>query len=65
MVARYRCNACGNVTRFDVTISRRTREFHHFTLGGERAVDSVDLLDEQVEEVTCRWCGHGDAVEPV
>jgi hypothetical protein len=21
------------------------------------------LLDETVESVACRWCGHGDAVE--
>ena len=24
---RYRCTGCGNLTRFDVSIARRTREF--------------------------------------
>lgn len=60
---RYRCAACGNVTRFDVAITRRTREFHHYTLGGELSVDDVELVDEVVDAVTCRWCGHGQAIE--
>jgi hypothetical protein len=62
-VTRYRCGACGNVTRFDVVASRRTRAFHHFTVGGELTVEDEQVLDEQVEEVSCRWCGHGRAVE--
>lgn len=37
--------------------TRRTREFWHFTLGGERAIDEAEVLDEAVESVTCRWCG--------
>lgn len=63
MPASYRCAACGNLTRFDVTITRRTREFHHFTLGGERAVEDVEVLEEVVDDVVCRWCGHGRAIE--
>ncbi len=62
---RYRCGACGNVTRFDVVSSRRTRAFHHFTVGGELTVEDEEVLAEDVEAVTCRWCGHGRAVEPV
>ena len=38
---RYRCTACGNLTRFDVTSTRRTRAYHHFTVGGELTVDHV------------------------
>jgi RNase P subunit RPR2 len=53
---RYRCLACGNVTRFDVVSTRRTRAFHHYTIGGELAVEDVEVLDEQIERVTCRWC---------
>jgi hypothetical protein len=60
---RYRCAACGNVTRFDVTATRRTRAFHHYTLGGELTVEDVEVLDEQVESVSCRWCGSPKAVE--
>lgn len=64
-VPRYRCTACGNLTRFDVVISRRTRAFHHFTVGGELAVEDEQVLDERVEEVACRWCGTGASVEAV
>lgn len=62
---RYRCDACGNLTRFDVTTTRRTRAFHHFSVGGELNVEDEQVLDESVEEVTCRWCGHGRAIQEV
>jgi hypothetical protein len=62
-VLRYRCTACGNRTRFDVTTSRRTRAFHHFTIGGELAIEDEQVLAEEVEEVACRWCGTGRSVE--
>jgi hypothetical protein len=62
-VPRYRCVACGNRTRFDVTITRRTRAFHHFTVGGELTVEDTEVLSEDIEEVSCRWCGSGRAVE--
>lgn len=56
---RYRCAACGNLTRFDVVATRRTRSFHHYTVGGELAIDEEEVLDERVEQVTCRWCSAG------
>jgi hypothetical protein len=55
--ARYRCDACGNVTRFDVVATRRTRAFHHYTIGGDLEIEEEDVLDEHIESVTCRWCG--------
>ena len=60
---RYRCQTCGNRTRFDVTTARRTRAFHHFTLGGELTIEDERVLDEVVEEVMCRWCGKNGTVE--
>jgi hypothetical protein len=60
---RYRCSACGNVTRFDVTVTRRTRAYHHFTVGGELTVEDEQVLSEEVEDVSCRWCGSGQSVE--
>ena len=63
MPERYRCAACGNVTRFDVTTTRRTRAFHHYTIGGDLTIEDVEVLDEQVESVSCRWCGSPKAVE--
>jgi hypothetical protein len=59
---RYRCTTCGNLTRFDVTTSRRERSFHHYTVGGELTIEDPVVLDEQVEEVVCRWCGPSGAV---
>jgi hypothetical protein len=53
---RYRCAACGNVTRFDVVATRRTRAFHHYTIGGELEIEEEDVLEQQIESVTCRWC---------
>ena len=60
---RYRCTACGNLTRFDVTSTRTTRQFQHITVGGDLVVDDEVVLDERTDEVACRWCGHGRGVE--
>ncbi|HUA94180.1 MAG TPA: hypothetical protein VMB82_01490 [Acidimicrobiales bacterium] len=60
---RYRCTACGNLTRFDVTTTRTTRAFHHYSVGGDLEVEEVEVRAETVEDVSCRWCGHGRAVE--
>ncbi|GAA4721706.1 hypothetical protein [Nocardioides conyzicola] len=62
---RWRCAGCGNLTRFDVTRSRRTTEFWHFDLAGEHRVEETELRAESVEQVTCRWCGRSDAIELV
>lgn len=59
---RYRCDGCGNVTRFDVVTSARTRRYLHFDLGGASAVDEEEVLDARVESVTCRWCARGDGI---
>jgi hypothetical protein len=62
VTARYRCTACGNLTRFDVTTTRRTRAFHHFTVGGDLAIEDEQVLEHVVESVACRWCGSGSGV---
>jgi hypothetical protein len=59
MAVRYRCSACGNLTRFDVVTTRRTSAFHHFSVGGDLTIEEEQLLDETVERITCRWCGAG------
>ena len=64
--SRYRCTACGNLTRFDVTATRRTRAFWHYTVGGELSVEEEQVLDSIVESVVCRWCSaSGPAIEEV
>lgn len=62
---RYRCRSCGNLTRFDVVVTRRTRAYHHYTVGGELSVEDEEVLAEEVEDVSCRWCGTSDSVETV
>jgi uncharacterized protein CbrC (UPF0167 family) len=64
LAVRYRCSACGNLTRFDVVATRRTSAFHHYSVGGELTVEEEELLEERVERVTCRWCGaSGESIE--
>jgi len=62
---RWRCAGCGNLTRFDVSRTRRTAEFWHFDLAGDHQVEEADVVAESLESVTCRWCGRSDAVELV
>ena len=62
---RYRCNACGNLTRFDVTRRARTREFWHFTLGGDATVEESETLEETIERIECRWCGSADQIAQI
>jgi len=63
--ARYRCTLCGNLTRFDVVESKRTRSFYHYTLGGLLSVEDEEILASDVEEVSCRWCNSSANVEEV
>lgn len=60
---RYRCTSCGNLTRFDVTSTRRTTAYHHYTVGGELSVEDEQVLEDRVESVECRWCGAAGRVE--
>ena len=62
---RYRCGACGNLTRFDVLGTRRARRFVHYTIGGDPSVEEEEVLGESIESVTCRWCGSSDQIEVV
>lgn len=62
---RYRCNGCGNLTRFDVVSMRRTRAFYHYSLGGELSVEEEEPLEVSIERVTCRWCGASDQIETI
>jgi hypothetical protein len=59
----YRCNSCGNKTRFDVFERKRVKAFHHFSLGGEDSVEEEEVLELEVEKVVCRWCGQSVQIE--
>jgi hypothetical protein len=62
---RWRCGACGNLTRFDVVRTATTREFWHVDLSGEPSVEETETLEQAVRTVVCRWCGRTDAIETV
>jgi ribosomal protein S27E len=62
---RFRCSACGNLTRFDVVETRRSRSYYHFTLGGDLEVEDQEVLAHDRERVTCRWCGSSDHIEEI
>jgi hypothetical protein len=62
---RWRCGACGNLTRFDVVRTARTQEFWHVDLSGTPAVEVEDTLSDEIVSVTCRWCGRADDIDVV
>ena len=62
---RWRCRQCGNLTRFDVTRTSRTRDYVHVDLAGEPVVEEREVLAEDVESVRCRWCDGVGTVELV
>lgn len=63
--SRWRCQQCGNLTRFDVTRRTRSREYVHVDLAGEASVEERTVSEDVVEHVTCRWCSAVDAVEVI
>ncbi len=56
---------CGNLTRFDVLRAVRARESVHVDLAGRQVVEEREVLVDDAEHVTCRWCGQVDQVEVV
>jgi hypothetical protein len=52
---RWRCTVCGNLTRFDVVRTTKSREYVHADLAGDQEVEERELLEDTVEHVTCRW----------
>ena len=62
---RYRCENCGNVTRFDVTRTQTTKSFYHYSLGGELSIEGQVILADDVSEVSCRWCSTPKSVVEV
>jgi len=34
-------------------------------VGGTLSVEEVEVLEESVDEVSCRWCGNGRSIETI
>ena len=62
---RLRCAKCGNLTRFDVIATTKSRTYLHFDLAGVAAAEESEVLEQSVELVRCRWCGASDGVEEI
>ena len=62
---RWRSTACGNLTRFDVIRTTKTREYVHADLAGDARVEESEVLAESIEQVTCRWCNGVNTIELV
>lgn len=62
---RWRCSRCGNLTRFDVVRSTRSSQYWHCDLAGAVTLEEIETLADEIEKVSCRWCGATDSVELV
>lgn len=60
---RWRCSLCGNLTRFDVERTVRSREYVHVDLAGVASVEEHEVVAETIDRVTCRWCRRPESVE--
>ncbi|MDZ7734002.1 MAG: hypothetical protein U5R31_13860 [Acidimicrobiia bacterium] len=38
------------------------RPTDHYTVGGTLEIEDPEVLSEEIEDVTCRWCGTGEHV---
>ncbi|MFV1971615.1 MAG: hypothetical protein ACC683_11520 [Acidimicrobiia bacterium] len=61
----YRCDACGNKTRFDVYDTVTRRRFEHANLGGEVEIDDEAILSRTIDKIVCRWCDRSESVVEV
>lgn len=59
---RYRCEGCGNLTRFDVAVAERANVFWHVSVAGIGEVEEADIAERSIESVACRWCGSTDRI---
>lgn len=62
---RFRCAACGNLTRFDVEVTERVRRYWHVDLAGSGHAEDEEALARTVERVSCRWCASEKAIEVI
>lgn len=61
-VTNYRCEACGNKTRFDVYDTVQRKRFEHADLGGEITIEDEEIVSRTLNKVVCRWCERSDTV---
>lgn len=60
---RFRCAACGNLTRFDIETVERVRRYWHADLSGEGTAEESHQIAVELVSVTCRWCASSEAIQ--
>ncbi len=58
----YRCDQCGNKTRFDVYDTVARRRFEHADFAGDIEIEEEEILERTIQKVVCRWCDTPDQV---
>ncbi len=51
--SRYRCVTCGNMTRFDVVVTRRFKETYSFEVDGVPSPLETEVTVENVDHMIC------------
>ncbi|MEE8602444.1 hypothetical protein [Euzebya tangerina] len=59
---RFKCEGCGNLTRFDVVATERTQRYWHVSVSGVGEVEESVTQEQTIHSVTCRWCGSSDRI---
>lgn len=62
---RYRCTACGGLTRFRIKRSVLVETYYHQTVAGDIIPETPVVLSDEIISVECVWCGHGKGVEEI
>lgn len=62
---RFRCTACGGLTRFSIKRSLLVETYYHQTIAGDIIPETPVVLADEIISVECVWCGHGKNVEEI
>jgi hypothetical protein len=62
---RFKCNACGGLTRFSIKRSLLVETYYHQTVAGDIIPETPEVLTDEIISVECVWCGHGKNVEEI
>ena len=53
------------MTRFDVVRTSTVKQYWHSDMSGEVSIDTTETTAEEVQSVSCRWCGATEEIELV
>lgn len=62
---RFKCTACGGLTRFRIKRSLIVEIYYHQTIAGDIIPETPEVLCDEIVSAECVWCGHGKNVEQI